>query len=350
MTQRRPLVLLVTETSDLAADLLVLAAKERSIVLHRFNQDEFPQRASIVWQSNGQTHFACEGRTFAENDVSGAWFRRNPPRKSHQDPTLAFATRETEGFLGGVWETAPWFWMNAPAAAARAEHKLLQLRYAQELGFTVPATLATNCPDAARRFVRAAAIATAPAIATTPAVAETPAVAKTPTIAKTPAIAKTLVGGKLTIDGTDHAIFTSAVTAEDLNADDEILACPVIFQSRIETHFDLRVTVVGNQVFAARIFLRNRTQHDLDWRRTDPTRLYYERHVLSPELESKCTKLVAAMGLTYGALDFVVTPQGEHVFLELNPAGQWGWIEQALGFPITNAILDRLTEEQSCAR
>jgi glutathione synthase/RimK-type ligase-like ATP-grasp enzyme len=210
--------------------------------------------------------------------------------------------------------------MNAPAATARAEHKLLQLRYAQQLGFTVPPTLATNCPNAARRVVGPAA-----------------------------AIAKTVVGGKLTIDGTDHAVFTSAITAEDLNADDEILACPVIFQSRIDTEFDLRVTVVGNQVFAARISLRNRTQHDLDWRRADPTRLIYERHVLPPELESKCTKLVAAMGLTYGALDFVVTPAGDHIFLELNPAGQWGWIEQVLGFPITNAILDRLTEEQSCA-
>jgi len=50
------------------------------------------------------------------------------------------------------------------------------------------------------------------------------------------------------------------------------------------------------------------------------------------------------MGLVYGALDFVVTPEGNSVFLELNQAGQWGWIEQALGLPITDAILDRLGE------
>jgi hypothetical protein len=50
------------------------------------------------------------------------------------------------------------------------------------------------------------------------------------------------------------------------------------------------------------------------------------------------------MGLTYAALDFVVTPEGEHVFLEINPAGQWGWIERALGMPITDAILDSLRE------
>jgi hypothetical protein len=320
MTDRHPRVLLVTETADLAADHLVLAARDRGISFIRFNQDEFPGRATISWQSDGQTYFCCDGRTFMESDVSGAWFRRMPPPKSNHDPTAGFVARETEGFLSGVWDTASWFWMNPPAAAARAEHKLLQLSHARRLGFTIPPTLATNCPDAAVRFVERA-----------------------------PAIAKMVVGGRVVIDGIDHAVFTSAITAGDLIERDEILACPAIFQPRIETRFDLRVTVVGDRVFPARIILRDRTDQDLDWRRADPARLIYERHVLPADLESKCMKLVATLGLTYGALDFVVTPDDEHVFLELNPAGQWGWIERALGLPITNAILDRLMEASPCA-
>jgi glutathione synthase/RimK-type ligase-like ATP-grasp enzyme len=320
MTDRRPPILLVTETADLAADLLVLAAGDRGIPFIRFNQDEFPQRAAISWQSDGQTRFCCDGRAYTESDVSGAWFRRMPSPKTNHDPTAAFVARETEGFLGGVWDTAPWFWMNPPAAAARAEHKLLQLRHARRLGFMIPPTLATNCPDAAVRFVDHA-----------------------------PAIAKALVGGRVAIDGVDHAVFTSAVTAEDLTEHDEILACPAIFQPRVETRFDLRVTVVGDQIFPARIVLRDRTDQDLDWRRADPARLIYEPHILPADLALKCTKLVATLGLAYGALDFVVTPNDEHVFLELNPAGQWGWIERALGLPITDAILDKLTEASPCA-
>ena len=50
------------------------------------------------------------------------------------------------------------------------------------------------------------------------------------------------------------------------------------------------------------------------------------------------------LSLTYGALDFIVTPDGEHVFLEINPSGQWGWIEEATGLAITNTIVDLLVE------
>ena len=313
----RSAILLVTATSDLAADLLVLAAREKRLPLIRFNQDEFPQRAQIEWQGSGETRVGSDGQSFAESDVSGAWFRRKPLLHTHLDHVATFAAREIDAFLGGVWETARWFWMNRPSAVTRAEHKLLQLRYAQRVGFTIPATLATNCPEAARRFARPRAY-----------------------------IAKTLAGGSIAIEGIDHAIFTTAITAEDITADEEIQACPVIFQPRIPTSFDLRVTVVADRVFAARIILKDRTELDVDWRRVDPARLRYERQILPAGLESKCVKLVSAMGLTYGALGFVVTPEGEHIFLELNPSGQWGWIERALGLPIADTILDKLKEGQ----
>jgi glutathione synthase/RimK-type ligase-like ATP-grasp enzyme len=316
----RSAILLVTETSDLAADLLVLAARKRRLPLIRFNQDEFPQHTQIDWQGSGETRFHSEGDSFVESDITGAWFRRKPLLHIHHDHVATFIAREIDAFLGGVWETASWFWMNRPSAVTRAELKLLQLRHARSLGFTIPATLATNYAEAARCFAGPRAN-----------------------------IAKTLAGGSLIIEGIDHAIFTTAVTADDITADEEIQACPVIFQPRIPTSFDLRVTVVADTVFAARIVLQDRTEQDVDWRRADPARLYYERHVLPAGLESKCVKLISAMGLTYSALDFVVTPQGEHVFLELNPSGQWGWIERALGLPIADTILDRLMEGQPCA-
>src|SRR5208283_2139043 len=75
--------------------------------------------------------FCCEHRTFTAGDISGAWVRRTPRRHGHHDPVAAFTAWESEGFLGGVWETAPWFWMTPPSAAARAEHKLLQLLHAR---------------------------------------------------------------------------------------------------------------------------------------------------------------------------------------------------------------------------
>ena len=292
---------------------LTVAARERDIRVIRFNQDDFPRQACIQWRSGGQTLFLFDEHCFSEDEISGAWFRRAPHPLTGQDQTSYFTTRETAGYLKGVWETTTWTWLNLPSAIARAEHKLAQLRCAQQLGFTIPDTLATNCPEAARHFARNRDI-----------------------------VAKTVVGSGLVINDIDHAIFTTRVAPEDLSADSAIQACPIIFQNRIRTQFDLRVTVVGSQIFAARIIVRDRTEMDVDWRKIDPARVYYQRHLLPRELEAKCSKLVAAFDLMYGALDFVVTSEGEHVFLELNPTGQWGWIERALKMPITNAILDTL--------
>lgn len=48
------------------------------------------------------------------------------------------------------------------------------------------------------------------------------------------------------------------------------------------------------------------------------------------------------MGLCYGAIDMVVTPDERYVFIEINPNGQYLWVEQATGLPISDAICDLL--------
>ncbi|MNZ28723.1 hypothetical protein D3C78_459550 [compost metagenome] len=48
------------------------------------------------------------------------------------------------------------------------------------------------------------------------------------------------------------------------------------------------------------------------------------------------------LNLRYGAIDFVCDPQGNLWFLEINPNGQWAWIENLTGYPIAEAIVDEL--------
>jgi glutathione synthase/RimK-type ligase-like ATP-grasp enzyme len=155
-------------------------------------------------------------------------------------------------------------------------------------------------------------------------------------------IAKSVVNGGLTEGDRRYAIYTTPVTSDDL-ADEAVRAAPIIFQERIANAFDLRVTVVGTRVFATRIFVRDR-DGEADWRSVDPSRITYEPHRLPSRLEAGCIALVKAFALSFAALDFIVTPQGEHVFLELNPSGQWGWLEEATGTPVTDAIVNQLIE------
>jgi hypothetical protein len=311
------MILLVTTASDLAADLVILHLRRRGVPFVRFNQEDFPERASVAWPGDGRCGTLDIGGDVVRcEEIGSAWFRypAGPSLPSAEERCVAdFIARESTGFLAGFWETAPWFWMNQPSAVALAGSKLRQVAQARTFGFRVPETLVTNCPKAARDFV-----------------------------GDRNSIAKTVVNGGLVDAGRRYAVYTTPITSDDL-ADEGIRAAPIIFQERIPNDFDLRVTVVGTRVFATRIWVRNR-HGEADWRAVDPSRLTYECHELPSALEADCVALVKAFALSFAALDFIVTPEGEHVFLEINPSGQWGWLEQATGVTITDAIVDQLIE------
>ncbi|WP_314958461.1 hypothetical protein [Bradyrhizobium cosmicum] len=223
-----------------------------------------------------------------------------------------FLLRERAAFLFGFWDVLPWFWINRPSAVLLAENKLRQLALANAHGFRVPRTIVSNDAAAVRSFV-----------------------------AKQASIVKPVSGGSFVESGRTYDIHTSPVTVADLT-DGAAQSAPAIYQERIDRQFDLRVTVVGTRVFASRILLSKSDQARPDWRAADPADVTYEQHRLPPSFEAACIAFVRASGLVFGALDFIVTPDGDHVFLEINPSGQWGWIEDATGARITEAIVDSL--------
>jgi hypothetical protein len=110
----------------------------------------------------------------------------------------------------------------------------------------------------------------------------------------------------------------------------------------VPKRFELRISVVGEQVFAAEIQSQdsNHTRHD--WRRYDSFRTVYRQHTLPDDLHQRCVRLIKLMGLRFGAIDMVFTPDGRYVFLELNPNGQYLWLEEAANLPISDAIVDEL--------
>ena len=66
-------------------------------------------------------------------------------------------------------------------------------------------------------------------------------------------------------------------------------------------------------------------------------------HALPPEVQERCVRLVERLELCYGAIDMILTPDGRYVFIETNPSGQYIWIENETGLPISAAICDFLT-------
>src|SRR5262249_32165030 len=117
---------------------------------------------------------------------------------------------------------------------------------------------------------------------------------------------------------------------------------PVIFQQYVPAVYDLRVTIVGSSVFPAAIHSQD-TAYPVDCRidiahaRIDPVEL-------PVELEKQLLELTRRLGLVYGAVDLRLTPDGPYVFLEINPAGQFLYIEAATGQPIAAAMAAELVD------
>lgn len=111
---------------------------------------------------------------------------------------------------------------------------------------------------------------------------------------------------------------------------------------------DARVIVVGDRVFAAAIHAESEAAY-IDWR-NDYSALRYERLEPPRAALAGVLEYCIVFGLMYGAFDFVIRPDGRWVFLECNSGGQFGWIEDAIGAPITETIADLLQEGHTGAR
>ncbi len=116
----------------------------------------------------------------------------------------------------------------------------------------------------------------------------------------------------------------------------------MILQREISKASDLRVTVVGDDVFAVSIDSQTQTETEVDWRKGDGLQLGHAITQLPDEIASRCVELVRAMDLRFGAIDLIEDREGRYWFLEINPNGQWAWLETRTGAPIASAIVDEL--------
>jgi glutathione synthase/RimK-type ligase-like ATP-grasp enzyme len=143
--------------------------------------------------------------------------------------------------------------------------------------------------------------------------------------------------------GRPSFIFSRRIDAAEFEANvDQIRHCPTLLQEYVEKAHELRVTIVGERTFACRIDSQAVPGAESDWRRVDPFKVPHRMVELDPAVESALKAMMREGGLLYGAFDLIVTSQGEHVFLELNPNGQYLWIELITQAPLSAAMADLL--------
>ena len=135
-----------------------------------------------------------------------------------------------------------------------------------------------------------------------------------------------------------RGFYTNIIYNTDIDSFCENEENPIVLQEYVEKDYEVRYTIVGKEHFICRIDSQLSSKAKEDWRRYDIARTPHYRIDAPKDIEIKVNRLLNSLGLEYGALDFIVTPEGKWFFLEINCMGQWLWIEQLTGMPISKAI------------
>ncbi|MFG2115876.1 ATP-grasp ribosomal peptide maturase [Streptomyces sp. NPDC048718] len=316
MPEKRP-VLVVTEADDVTADMVIRELNRLDVPVVRVNPADIGADLTVSARFGTRPasmagRVRTPSRTADLSDVRSVYWRRPvwPTFPDLGEHDAQFAAAQVRFGLGGsLYAMEGPVWVNHPLRVAAADYKPAQLATAQRLGLTVPATLVTNDPDEAREFISSHERVIYKALRWTPYQRE----------------------------GVPMAGWTETVAAAEI--DESLRVAPHLFQTFVDKVADLRVLVVGRQAFAVRI-----TSGLLDWRK-DYSALSYAVVDLPGAIESALLSYLDHYGLASGSFDFAEDRQGDLWWLELNPNGQWGWLEPHTGLPMAAAFAALLTGE-----
>jgi hypothetical protein len=305
------MVLIVTERGDLTADFLVIELEARGADFFRLNTEDYPVAVKLAWRPGG-TRMTIADRVLETSEIHAVWYRRPVPPvmpDTYSPEQAGWASAESGEALHGVWNTLDARWVNRPDANRRAESKPDQLRTASTLGFDIPPTLVTNDAGALGRFIDT----------------------------QRAVICKPLLNGLVPDDESEQLFFTSRVDPEVLHASD-LGPEPYLFQALVEKTLDIRVTVIGEEIFAVGIESQGEPDASLDWRRGAHRGLRHSPMNLPEPVSQRCLALCRHYGLLFGAIDLAARPDGGYTFFEINPNGQWAWLEQETGLPLRSTL------------
>lgn len=308
-------VLILSSVLDFATDRVCRALTERGVPFVRLNREQLPEWRLTLDPTDPL--LTCEhGRTWIVDGSGplGVWFRVGTfDRNLSAEPaSLMEQLQRTQwgAFMRSLMVFGTARWINRPDAVYRSEVKAVQLREASRSGFAVPATLMTNDPSIPTGRLPGATVA----------------IKSMDTL--------------LLREGPNQRFgYTTIVDWDALDRSGMELA-PMTVQRALAPKLDLRVTVVGDRLWCVAV-LADERPIDGDWRLKTKESLRYDAHELPPEVMESCHRITRALGLTYAAIDLAVS-EGEYWFIEVNPTGEWGWLDGPER-PIAAAIAEELT-------
>ena len=303
------MIVVFSNSLDVTADYVCSRLEQSQLDYVRLDTDHLIGKTELLYKFHNFS-LVVDDRTLKPENISSVWYRRpqslklpgdKPVEKGEQAHTISEWSAAIEGFLANIPTK---LWINHPRNNSSASSKLEQLSRAERLGLTIPKTLVTQSFEEIMEFWKEC---------------------------KESVIIKPISHGYIERKDSkeDTLIFTNEVTLDQLNENQELLSlCPTLFQEKVEKIYDIRVNVIDEEVIAIAIYASEQDKlQTVDIRRNNMQNVRYELITLPSILRNKILELCRSYELRFAAIDMAFTSDSRWVFFEINPNGQWAWLD-----------------------
>ena len=310
-----PSILILASKYDFSVDYVISILHRRGAAYLRLNKEDIDDYDICLNPQSTELTGKSDSLDFEINKdkLKAIWYRRPTYLRvaDNVNPRQRFVNGQWLSFMQGLMIYENCQWMNHPQSTYKAENKIVQLNSASRIGFSIPMTRISNS-ESVKFDYNANSIAI-----------------------------KGLDTVHIRIGDYQLFGYTNKVSRDEIQSLN-VKSVPAIFQEYLEEKMDIRVTVVGDEVFAASITDKNMRAIEGDWRLKKNEIIFIE-HQLPSDIEAMCIKLTESLGLSFGAIDLAYS-DGRYYFFEVNPTGEWAWLVDDAGLPIDNAIANFLSK------
>jgi glutathione synthase/RimK-type ligase-like ATP-grasp enzyme len=318
MKKNTLMILILTDKNDSHANYLVKKIAEQGLPYYRFCVDVESLKNTTASYRNGVWKIIQNNAYLNLKNIKCVWHRRTFVElllEEEYDPSPDFKLWKNEWnkTLLGIYSSIRNLpWLNPWREAYKAENKYLQMELAVNHGLRVPDTLISNDKTELLSFFERHSHA-----------------------------ALKLMHQDFYKDETGNfkGLYVNKITVDALDQFKPLEENPIVLQEYLEKDFEVRYTVVGKDHFVCKIDSQKSSKANIDWRRYDIPHTPHITIIPPNEIKMSVEKIMRNLSIEYGALDFIVTPNGEWIFLEVNSMGQFLWIEDLTGLKISDAII-----------
>ncbi|MBO4722725.1 MAG: hypothetical protein J5629_07310 [Muribaculaceae bacterium] len=329
-TQNKNIILIITGKPDPHPTSVIKLMQKNNVEFFRLNTDSILSDYNFSWYCDNNNEELLitniiNNQSICGKQIKSVWLRRPTPPIELRSESLPHINKynliEADAFCKALMcYLSDRYSIGSVLHDRYANSKMVQLSLAAKLGITIPNTCITNTKDGVLEVAK-----------------ETEEV-----------IFKPLGAGAIKCENDMIYEFYAKKVPQDvvLSQPEGVLINTVNFcENYVPKEYEVRATVIGPYVFACKLDSQSQKENEgkIDWRQGYDYGLRHEMISMPKTIENFCKQYLRELHLNFGCFDFVVRPDGEYVFLECNPNGQWGWIEDELGISsISEAMVDCL--------